>query len=96
LTIFIDNDYVTNCAYLGAYVLTMLKNGAFIIDSAYFKCLYVELMFTKGVYVVLTLFTQGFYVPRVLIKGVYAINNAYLKCPMNVMFNILRKEQCWT
>jgi len=57
-----------------------------------FKCLCAQLMLTKGAYVVLTLFIQGFYVPRVFTNGAYTINSAYLRCPMNVVFNILRKE----
>jgi len=33
LTILTDSAYVTKCAYLGAYVLMLLKEGALTIDS---------------------------------------------------------------
>jgi len=34
-TILINSSYVTNYAHLGAYVLIMLKDGAFITNNVY-------------------------------------------------------------
>jgi hypothetical protein len=33
----IDNDYVTNCAYLGAYVLMLFKEGALTANNIVFN-----------------------------------------------------------
>ncbi len=53
LKILIDNVYVIDCVYLGAYVLMLLKVGALTIDNDYVtNCAYL------GAYV-LMLFKEG-------------------------------------